>query len=331
MNERPETWAAHAAASGGRGPSGACLATRRHLAWHASTAMVGVEHTIVVPEGRALRVLEAGNPAGVPVVVHHGTPSCRFLYERWREDATRRGIRLIGYDRPGYGGSDRLPGRTIADAAADVEAICDALGLERILTHGSSGGGPHALACAALLGERVAAAATLAAVGPWDADGLDWLAGMGEGSVVEFRAASQGSDAVAPLLERMAEGMLNAGPDDLATELESVLSPPDLAAVSGGLAGVMLEKTREAIGATRVGWLDDDLAFMSPWGFDLASIAIPVQLWQGRQDLMVPPAHGEWLAKRIPDVDTRFLADEGHLSIEQHHIGDVHAWLLERF
>jgi pimeloyl-ACP methyl ester carboxylesterase len=289
------------------------------------------EHNVAGPDGRALRVRDVGDPGGVPVVVHHGTPGSGGFYERWREDAAERGIRLIGYDRPGYGGSDRHPGRTVADAAADVEAICDQLGLERVLTHGSSGGGPHALACAALLGDRVAAAATLCSVGPFDADGLDFLAGMGETNVVELGAAVEGEAKLVPLLDEMAGEILSADPDELAGELASILSPPDAALVNGGLARELLTGIREGIGTSRVGWLDDDLAFVRPWGFDLSAISVPMLLWQGRQDLMVPPAHGEWLAQHVPGVEAHLSDEDGHLTVELRRIGDVHAWLLERY
>jgi pimeloyl-ACP methyl ester carboxylesterase len=289
------------------------------------------EHTIPGPGGRALRVREDGAPGGVPVVVHHGTPGSRLLRESWVEDAAERGIRLIGFDRAGYGGSDRNPGRSVVDVAADVEAISDGLGLERILTHGASGGGPHALASAALLGDRVAAAATLCSVGPFDAADLDFLAGMGDDNVAELGAAVEGEGALTPLLEQVAERILSADPDDLAGELASILSPPDVAVVNGGLATELLASVREGIAAARVGWLDDDLAFVRPWGFELSSIAVPVGLWQGRQDLMVPPAHGEWLAEHVPGVEAHLSDEDGHLSVEQRRIGDVHAWLLQRF
>jgi pimeloyl-ACP methyl ester carboxylesterase len=289
------------------------------------------EHTISGPGGRALRVRDVGDPDGVPVVVHHGTPGSRRFRERWLEDARERGIRLIGFDRAGYGGSERNPGRSVADVAADVEAICDELGLDRVLTHGSSGGGPHALACAALLGDRVAAAATLCSVGPFDAADLDFLAGMGEDNVVELGAAVEGEGRLGPLLEQYSEGILAADPEELAGEIASILSPPDVAVVNAGLATELLGSIREGIGSSRAGWLDDDLAFVRSWGFELSSIAVPVVLWQGRQDLMVPAAHGEWLADHVPGAEAHLSDEDGHLSIEQRRIGDVHAWLLERY
>jgi pimeloyl-ACP methyl ester carboxylesterase len=283
------------------------------------------------PGGRRLQVREDGDPEGVPLIAHHGTPGSRLLYARWVEDATQRGIRLIAYERPGYGGSDRHEGRSVADAAADTEAIADALGLDRFLTQGRSGGGPHALACAALLPDRVAAAATLAGVAPYESEGLDFLAGMGEDNVEEFGAALEGPDKLAPLLETIAPRLIDADPGAVAESLRSLLSPPDVAVLSEGLAEELIALTTEGIRARRDGWLDDDLAFTRPWGFELGSIAVPVGLWQGRQDLMVPAAHGDWLARQIPGVEATLSDADGHLSIEHRRIGDVHAWLLERY
>src|SRR3954471_22814819 len=142
-------------------------------------------HEIATPDGRTLHVHEAGDPGGRAVVTHHGTPSSGGHYTPHAADAAQRGLRLIGYDRPGYGGSTPHRGRTVADAARDVATILDALGVERFATWGQSGGGPHVLACAALLPDRCAAAASLAGVAPYDAQGLDWLAGQGEMNLAE--------------------------------------------------------------------------------------------------------------------------------------------------
>ena len=152
-------------------------------------------------DGRTLRVVEAGIPDGVPILVHHGTPGSGLFYPPWVSDAEERGIRLLGYDRPGYGSSTPSPGRSVASAADDVVAIAEALGLKRLSTWGLSGGGPHALACAALLPNLVVAAAALAPPAPYGSDGLDWFAGMGEQNVVEFGSAVGGRDQ----LERFVE------------------------------------------------------------------------------------------------------------------------------
>jgi pimeloyl-ACP methyl ester carboxylesterase len=287
--------------------------------------------TLVTPDGRELAFATWGDPSGFPVLSLHGTPGCRL--SRWPdEDVYRRlGVRVVTHDRAGYGRSTRRRGRSVADVVDDVVALADHLGLERFGVTGGSGGGPHALACAALLGDRVAAAATLCGVGPYGADGLDFLAGMGDDNVIEFEAALAGPEQLAPLLEELAPQLLDASAAELVEALRSLLSPPDVAVVHDGLASELIAATGEGIRASRAGWLDDDLAFAKPWGFELGSISVPVQLWQGRQDLMVPAAHGEWLAEHIPAVDARLSEDDGHLSIEQRRIGDAHAWLLERY
>ena len=285
------------------------------------------EHRISA-DGRRLLVFEGGDPDGVPVLFHNGTPGSRLPYRSWVEDAASRGLRFLSYDRPGYGGSDPHPGRTVADAAADVAAIADALGIERLAVWGLSGGGPHTLACAALLPDRVAAAATLASVAPYPADGLDWLAGMGEDNVKEFNAALEGRDALTPMLEGWAAEVAALDPEALADAFRSLLSPVDRDALTGEYARYVHAAMLAGLAPGIEGWLEDDLAFTSRWGFDLADIRVPVQLWQGREDRFVPFAHGEWLAERIPGVDAFLLDDEGHLTVQQ-SVPAVHAWLQQ--
>jgi pimeloyl-ACP methyl ester carboxylesterase len=292
---------------------------------------VSREHTITAPDGRRLRALEDGDPHGVPLLRHNGTPGSRLLARKWVADARERGIRLIGYDRPGYGGSDRHPGRSVADCVGDVRAIADALGLDRFLTIGGSGGGPHALACAALLGDRVPAAATLASAAPYGVEGLDWTAGMGEDNLREFAATLAGPEALAPVLEEHAAKMLAASPEEVAASLETLLSPPDRAVVTGELAEDMVANLHAAVEERRDGWMDDDLAFAKPWGFDPEAITVPVMLWQGRQDLMVPASHGEWLAAHVGNVEPHISDADGHLTLAVTRRGEIFDWLLARY
>src|SRR5689334_21458808 len=186
-------------------------------------------HEIPGPGGRTLDVVAAGEEGAPALVFHHGSPGSGLLHSTEIESAERLGARLIAYSRPGFGGSSPAEGRVVADAAEDVAAILDALGVERFATYGWSGGGPHALACAALLGDRVLAAATWAGAAPSDADDLDFMAGMGADNVTEFGAAFAGEAKLRPLLEQMREGMLGATGEQLAEELRSLLSPPDVA------------------------------------------------------------------------------------------------------
>ena len=288
------------------------------------------EHRVPV-NGRTLAVLEAGDESGRAVVAVHGTPGSGLLWRGLVEDAEARGMRLLAYDRPGYGRSDPHPGRTVADAAGDVAAMADALGFDRFAVEGGSGGGPHTLACAALLPDRVVAAASLAGVAPYPAEGLDWLDGMGQDNLDEFAATLAGPETLERYLRTQADALLGAEPDAIAQTLRSLHSPPDLAVLTGEFAEYLAESTRRAIGERLDGWIDDDFAFINPWGFELGEIRVPVQLLHGAQDRFVPIAHGEWLAKRIPEVDARLSAEDGHLTIQLARIGDVHAWLLEHF
>lgn len=280
--------------------------------------------------GHQIHIIEAGQPDGVPVLVHRGTPDSAVLYHLWVEDARSRGIRLISYNRPGYGGSTPHSGRTVASAADDVAAIAKALNLKRLLVWGHSGGGPHALACAALLPDLVVAAAALSSPAPYLADGLEWLAGMGEGNVAEFGAALQGPQALRQFVEMETPGLLNADADTLVQALRSLLCPADVEVLTEDFANFELSSMRGAIQQSRDGWVDDDIAFTTPWGFELDRIRIPVLLMHGGQDQMVPSSHGKWLAGKIPNVDARFLSDDGHLTLSARRIPEVHAWLLSK-
>jgi len=287
--------------------------------------------SIATPDGRTLAVREGGDPSGVPVLVHHGTPGSSLLYGAHLRDAAERGIRLVSYDRPGYGGSTRQPGRRVADCAVDVAAVCDALGIERLCTWGASGGGPHALATAALLPERVAAAAALASIAPFGAEGLDFTAGMGEMNVQSYAAVAAGEEAHRAQHERELAGMLETTPEQLVDVWPTILGPADRAVLTGELAEFVLESSRAGVLPSSDGWFDDDVVFAGPWGFDLGAIRVPVLLWHGEQDRFVPYGHGVWLAAHIPGVEAHLSSEDGHLTLPERRIGEVHAWLLERF
>jgi pimeloyl-ACP methyl ester carboxylesterase len=287
-------------------------------------------HTVRTADGRELEVIEGGVPDGVPVVIHHGTPGAAALHAPWLADARERGLRLISFSRPGYGTSTRLPGRRVVDVAPDVEQIADHLGIGRFLTWGISGGGPHVLACAATLPERVVAAASLAALAPYGAEGLDFFAGMGPGNTEEFGiAAEQGSEALRPAYEEQAAAFREADVPGLIEVMQPFLTPVDANELSAGLGTYLLETGRRGLAPGVDGWLDED--FVRPWGFELADIRVPVLLWQGRHDAMVPYGHGEWLATQIPGVDARLSDEDGHLTLITRRIPEVHAWLLDRW
>jgi pimeloyl-ACP methyl ester carboxylesterase len=286
--------------------------------------------SVTTPDGRTLTVREGGAPQGFPVLAISGTPGSSTLYPPHVRDAGEQGIRLFSYDRPGYGGSSRHQGRTVADCAADIAAVADALGVERFCVWGISGGGPHALAAAALLPDRVIAVAALASVAPYDAEGLDFLEGMGEQNVEEFGKIFEGEEVHRAAAEKQREELLSATPEQLVELWQTLLGPSDREVATGALAAFLLDHIRAGIGSSGDGWIDDDLAFVSPWGFDLASIRVPVQLWQGEQDRFVPYGHGVWLAGHIPGVDARLTAEDGHLTLAERRVPQVHRWLLEQ-
>jgi pimeloyl-ACP methyl ester carboxylesterase len=271
---------------------------------------------VVMPDRRRLETYVSGPLDGPVLVYHTGTPSGGPLFERTVAEAVGRGLRLVTWSRPGYAGSTRLPGRSVGDVAADVAAVLDELDADRCYVAGASGGGPHTLATAALLPERVIAAATIASVAPYRAEGLDWMAGMGAENVEEFGAALAGPSELQPYLERFADMLAAITPDAVADSLGDLIPDVDRAALTGDFAESTAASLRASVSSGIWGWFDDDIAFTSPWGFDLASIRVPVSVWQGQQDRMVPFAHGEWLAAHIPNADARLYPELGHLSLE---------------
>jgi pimeloyl-ACP methyl ester carboxylesterase len=287
-----------------------------------------VERTVRAPDGRTLAVEESGDLAGRPVLVHMGTPGSRRLYGPAVRDGAARGLRLISYDRPGYGGSSPQPGRTVADCAGDVRAICAELGIGRLATWGISGGGPHVLACAALLPDLVTAAASLASPAPYGADGLDYFAGMGQDNIDGTRLFLADETAARAQTDKDREELLAASPEDVAKVMESLLTPADAAVLRGDLAEYLVSSAQDGLAPGSQGWHDDE-CMVRPWGFDLAAITVPVLLLHGRQDMFVPFGHGEWLAAHIPGVEARLLDHDGHLTLLQNRVPEVHAWLAE--
>jgi pimeloyl-ACP methyl ester carboxylesterase len=269
---------------------------------------------VQLPDGRRLDVRVSGPAGGLPLVYHHGTPSSARPVRALERAVHARGLRLVTTSRPGYGDSTRQPGRSVVDVVADSDAVLAALGAQRCLTMGWSGGGPHALACGARLG-AAAAVLVVAGVAPYDADGLDWMAGMGEDNVIEFSAAVQGEAQLRPYLLREGEPLRNIQAADIVSSMESLLPDVDRAVLTGEYGEDLAAGFREATRTGVDGWLDDDLAFARPWGFSLSEISVPTMIWQGSADLMVPFAHGQWLASRLPAASAHLEDGEGHLSV----------------
>jgi pimeloyl-ACP methyl ester carboxylesterase len=291
----------------------------------------GVEtRTISLGSGRELCLELAGDPHGMPILVHNGSPNSRHLYGGWITDAEKKGIRLISYDRPGYGGSTARPGHTVASGAEDVRAIAEALGHDRLGIWGQSGGGPYALACAALLPDMAVAVGARASLAPYGVEGFDYFAGMGELNAEDIKLFFSDPEASRRMRRKAWEEARSATPEQLAEVMKSVLSPVDAEAMTGGLAQWLADSARDGLAAGDQGWWDDGVSHVTSWGFDLHDIRVPVKIWHGRQDRSVPVQHGEWLAAAVPGAEADISDSDGHLTMIG-HIGEIHDWLLQYF
>ncbi|HZQ16491.1 MAG TPA: alpha/beta hydrolase [Gaiellaceae bacterium] len=280
--------------------------------------MADTLRTLETPDGRTLAYAVWGDPDGFPVLGLHGTPGCRL--ERWPHEElyAELGVCYVTHDRAGYARSDRRRGRSVADEADDVRAIADELGFERFAVTGASGGGPHALACAALLPDRVTRAACVVGVAPLGPPGLDeaaWLAGQDPENVKEFGWAKAGEEVLTAELQKLLAQLaerVEGDPSSILAEFE--LSDADRAALrTPERMQVIRESVLEQAAGGVGGWVDDDLAVMRPWGFDVAAITVPVLVRYGLTDVLVPPAHGEWLAANVPGCVVTVNGEAGHL------------------
>ncbi|SCL34558.1 Pimeloyl-ACP methyl ester carboxylesterase [Micromonospora nigra] len=261
-----------------------------------------VELDLDLSDGRVLHAYDTGGDDRLPVFWHHGTPNVGAPPVPLFAAADRLGLRWISYDRPGYGGSTRSPGRDVASAARHTALVADALGLRRFAVLGHSGGGPHALACGALLPGRVTAVVSVAGLAPPDADGLDWFAGMTPSGVASLRAAERG----------------RAAKERHEAEFGAAYDPEFTAADEAALAGPWVwlgSVVGPAVAGGPGGLVDDDIAYVSPWGFDPVSVTAPVLLLHGDRDRVVPAAHSRWLATRCPATTLRLTPDDGHISV----------------
>jgi pimeloyl-ACP methyl ester carboxylesterase len=288
-----------------------------------------VAQVVTAPDGRRLSVESLGDPEGKPVFLLHGTPGGRNGPRPRGIILHRLGIRLISYDRPGYAGSDRLLGRRVADAKADVEAIADYFGISRFSVVGRSGGAPHALACAALLKDRVICAAALGSLAPCDAEGLDWNAGMVEFNVQAYRNAEDNLGALIAMLNEQAgkvrgnsEGLLKMLWPDLVSHDKAVIGDIALRRI---IATIHVEALREKTD----GWVDDVIALGRPWGFELSGIQAPVKLWSGSDDVFSPTAHTYWLAKNIDSADLEIAPGRAHFGALE-ILPKILTWVAEK-
>ena len=282
-----------------------------------------VQQILRLSDGRDLEVATVGDPGGRTVFYHHGTPGSSTLIPYFASVATRHGLFVVSLSRPGYGYSTRLAGRQIASVVPDVRVVLDALGRDEYVAVGWSGGGPHALACASLDAPRCRAAWSLAGVVPMDVD-FDWTAGMGQENIDEFAVAKEGGDAYEAQMESAAEQFGTADADNIVELFGGLLSDVDQAALGDQQVRVLLaDATRHAFARGWHGFFDDDRSFFAPWGFEPSRINVPVSVWYGDADLMVPASHGAWLADNVPTATVTHYPDDGHISLVVDHLDEL--------
>ena len=287
--------------------------------------------TVAAADGRSLTIAEWGDPDGFPVFSLHGTPGSRFVGQANASAYASIGVRVITYDRPGYGGSDRFRSRRVVDSVADVSAIADNLGLDRFAVTGGSWGGPHSLAVAARLPERVTRAACIAGVAPFDMPGFDWFADMDAVNIEELGWALEGEDVLARNIERVAARMLERVADDPSKMISDnvQLSEADRAQMANPERHDAIRKgINEAFRHGIWGYVDDVLCLIEPWGFDVTEIRVPTRVLYGLTDVLVPRQHGDWLAHNVPGAEAVIDEQGGHVSdpkLETERIG----WLVQ--
>lgn len=264
-------------------------------------------------DGRSLELLDNHTESEKAVLFHHGTPGSSHIWQSWIEAPDLASLRTFAASRPGYGVSDRLIGRRVVDVVDDLSQVLDAYGIKSFVSVGWSGGGPHALAMS--LDPRCAGVVTLAGVGQFGQSDLDFLAEMGPENIEEFDVALQGEGMLGDWMTLNAEAMRQVTGAELREAFGGLIGPSDKAVLEGKFADQMAATMRSALEKGFTGWIDDDLAFVHDWGFDLGGINIPVEIWQGDEDLMVPHSHSNWLASKIPSSHVTFAPKTGHISL----------------
>ena len=269
--------------------------------------------TLKLTDGRFLEYFDNGIASTSAIVFHHGTPGHGHAWAAWLEVAASRGIRALSYSRAGYGISDRNEGRTVAANNGDIRELLDSFGIRDFISIGWSGGGPHALATTTLDGCK--GAITLAGVGAYGVDDLDFLADMGPENEEEFGEALKGEAAISAWMDANAGAFKNVTGDQIREAFGGLIGDADKAVLEGAYAEESATTMRKGLAVSFDGWIDDDIAFIQPWGFDLGAISQPVHIWQGNDDFMVPHAHSYWLEKHIPGSKLNFIPGHGHISL----------------
>ena len=266
-------------------------------------------------DGRQIEVYKGGYEKGPVILAHHGSPSEAGLWSLWHEVAQEKKFQIISITRPGYAQSERKPGRNVASVVPDVKDVLDSLGIDHFVTIGWSGGGPHALACATLMPDKCLGVASLAGAAPYGKKDFDFLKDMGPENVEEFGAALEGEANYKKWLEKNAISYRTVTESDFIDAFGGLLPDVDKKALVGGYAKSLAASLQYALKDGFDGWIDDGLAFVSDWGFEVNKVKVPVTVWHGELDLMAPIDHGQWLANNIPNAKYNFVKGHGHISL----------------
>lgn len=278
-------------------------------------------------DGRELEILDNGINSDQAIIFHHGTPGHATAWLSWLDEAAAAGVRALSYSRAGYGTSDRNPGRSVISINSDIAQVLDGKGINKFVAIGWSGGGPHALANT--FEPRNVGAISLAGVGAFGVDDLNFLEGMGPENHDEFGAALKGEAVITQWMNDNAMAMKNVSGNDIREAFGGLIGDADKEVLEGATADAMAAAMRSGLAVSFDGWIDDDLVFIKHWGFDLAAITKPVILWQGDQDLMVPHAHSYWLEKHIPTAKLTFIPGHGHISLGEKYKPEILKQALE--
>lgn len=268
-------------------------------------------------DGRVLDLLDNQVESDRAVLFHHGTPGDATSWTGWLDELANRGVRALAASRPGYGLSDRKPGRKVIDVVEDLSQVLDENGIKAFVAVGWSGGGPHALAMS--LDSRCLGVITLAGVGGYGKSDLDFLNGMGPENIEEFSITLEGEGPLRNWMNVNAAGMQKVTGPQLREAFGGLVGKADKEVLLGDFAEEMATSIRRGLSRGFDGWIDDDLAFVHDWNFDLGNIDVPVHLWQGDDDFMVPHSHSRWLASKIPNAELNFIPENGHISLIVKH------------